>query len=497
MPRSGVRLVAEIALAAVLVGALVAFGQAWLRAPALGYALNDDAPSHVAATVLALSEHEVDETRLLPVFTFGDIADRGIDNLPGSSVESDAGLLFYTSFPPGAFVLAAAVSAVAEPSLAVIRGLGLTLAAATTALLFLTARRLLVGRPRGTAWAIVIAAAYLVSPVGLQSAFFGYWGHSVVQVALAGTLLLLATAPEARYVPAVLLTASFAAAYSEWTGILIFVVIAVALWFRPGSVRLNRAAALSIGAGVLTALALTAYQWSGLVPLSEIVAHMTQRADARGLNIVRLAKVFWAWALAMVPLVAITLMLRPRVHRVMTIRLHRIDWYARLLCTVLLVGVAENLVLAGHAGTYVYDTNKVTLAVALLAAVAVRSSGAPRLRWAAVVLVASLVVSVAYIDLTVRSALEHASARVAVWSAARQIAQPGDLVVSSDCSVRGAQLIYVQRNVVECADSELVDELTQSGVGLVDVSRAGGDDYAIHRYVDGQLVSDWLESERN
>jgi len=268
--------------------------------------------------------------------------------------------------------------------------------------------------------------------------------------------------------------------------------------FKPESRGARLLSSIAIGLGLSLALGLLAAQWAGVTSAGELIEHMTDRAGVRSSNGGRLARLVLVWVLAALPLVVVVMFSRPvrtaRTPLRSTLSASwtrtRSDWWRLMLVVLLLISIAENLVLAGHAGIYVYDTNKLTLLLCLL--VASVASPPPvlkgRLIGASLLVTLIGIGSALWINSQAMAAVDKATGTAQLWSLVQRYAEPGDLVASDQCTVRGAELVAARRNVVECIDDEGLKKLLSSHSDVVYV-RSGAPNPAVERYEGGRLAA--------
>jgi len=368
-------------LFAALVLSAVGF---WIRLPFLDAPLNDrrlnqDATSHVLATSMALRSFPFAEHHLLPVFTApGRDTNRGIDNLPGASVTAPSGLVFYTSWPPGMFVVPHLLSLAldVEPTPRFLRGLNLFLQAAAALLLAslcaLVASRSGAGPDRAwAAWACGLLVG-VTSPQAMESHLFAYWGTTLyAPLLLTQTILFLRGRVGAGFAALSLL-----GCLVDWTAYVAAVGFAFAepirrrLWGAapPPDLDVQTGASRAAAALLLpplVAIAATMAWWASLVPIADVVAAMSGRAGVRAGDALSLLLVPFGWLLSFgpfLPAAALGLLalrdLPPGAARA----------FAALAVAVAAAPIAENFAMSQHAVGYAFDRLKFGHLLAVLIA---------------------------------------------------------------------------------------------------------------------------------
>lgn len=355
----------------------------WARQPAskgAAGAQNLEATYHALLTIKALDENPASRHFFLPIVSLGNEGDKHIPW--GATVPTARGDFIYTSFtPPGFLAPYLALRAFgASPTVRNLSyfnfGLGAVCSLIVFALLWHMLNYAGYGQRLAAGGALAGSTVGIFSREVLQSHGLVYWSHSLYQVVLAASLWLVfkylstdSSQPlrKNRYAHA-LVAAAFLGAWTEWTGYVFNLGLAVLFWF--GVQGLGRARGLSVrivaataGAGVATLLhyALAVGFWPTLLALA---GRFLARNAASG-NLVQLLQGYGlSFGLFLVVLVGLLLAGIGLADSPATTS-HRRK-------TIVAVGIAacipllENFLMMDHASQFSFDRLKFIFPAALL-----------------------------------------------------------------------------------------------------------------------------------
>lgn len=425
-----------------------------LKRPLAGRFMGE-AESHVLVTCQAFQQMPWQVHHFLPVFTLGPAINKHIDQHPGAASPDQQGNYYYTSTPPLTFVLPyLGTLACGGPSIVSLRIVALAtqfLAAGALAFLVLGLARMSNAEENTARLAACVTALfYMCAPEALRSHAFMMWGQHFYAIILPLQIYFAIVRPR----PILCGALAFLGALTDWTAYVASAGMALLpLFTSKASLRTSLCLLVGTGLGGVTMLA----WFSSVFPISQYLANLSGRSASRAggaKDLIKLAPEYInSLGLFLVPLL-LALLAAPWRDAIA-------QWRRRLLppfavaCLVLLMALAENLLMRGHAITYSFDRLKGVQFAALLAAwVIVARPTFPR------ALVASAVVagfgSLAYFWICystpggwgyVREATpERVGKAIGQWSA-----PAGPSFYNSE--IRGSEVFYAGRNVFEYVDS--------------------------------------------
>lgn len=269
---------------------------------------NLEATYHVILTINALKSSPIENHWLLPTVTLGKELDK---NIPwGSTVPTKTGDYIYTSFTsPGFlapyFVLGLSHSAPSEENLA---GFNFVLGSIASFVLFALLIRILeysgYNRPTAVAGAILGTAISVFSKEVLQSHGLVYWSQSLYQPILISGLYFLflhltsASATKCKKInyATYLIAAVFLGAWTEWTGYVFGVGLAMLFWFGAGIEQPEKELSFKLILAVVAAAILTLLHFGLVVGFEATIKAFVGRFLARNTtsgNPLRLLIGYW------------------------------------------------------------------------------------------------------------------------------------------------------------------------------------------------------------
>ena len=342
----------------------------------LGYHANEDALTHMVVTsnLIAGGHAELG----LPVFTFPGESNRGIDNLPGAGRFSPDGRFYYTSFPPGSFLLTAGIGKLAglrwtpfsARCLAII--LHLAVALLTAGLVREIARSL---GSAGTSANDSARVAFMLTFTTFELArsyTFSLWGQHWIQLPLLLVPWLFLRNSRGWLFHLLVLVMPLI----EWTGYvanagLFFVLLADWRIRRgwqdapPAPSRRFPADALAVFLLTLAAGCVQAVWFGGLLGFEAYFSALADRREFRGTDALSLVKLPFATLISLGPLLLVPALWIWKSRRTLPVTFKTTT--ASILANpvvafalaMLLLPCVENLLLSNHALTYSFDRIKV------------------------------------------------------------------------------------------------------------------------------------------
>lgn len=383
-------LIAIITLASLGLRLSVCFDQ-----PLIGHTLNDDALSHLLVTSVSFDQTPASTHKFLPIFSYGNELDRNIDDLPGAAASDSEGRYYYTSFPPGAFVLSYFGERLLTPILSaagwseeqsridalrllsVLLGTVATLALAC--LLRAIALERVTGAPRGTdtssqhtaEFSAVVGVLFFISTFEFSKSYgVNLWAQQYHFIVIFLLIFLFARGYLIAFAGLLLLSGLL-----EWTSYVLaggFFMLSALYWQRRG-VRWM----LSIVLGVFAAIFLLLFWQTRNLSLADVVANLGRRSTARtGYSPGGLAWLGVGYAISIGPAVAILLLWCGAFLRFGEKKADA--WFLRKTLSssqpsisvvavfVISVSCLENLLLLNHATEYSFDRLKGLALIAVL-----------------------------------------------------------------------------------------------------------------------------------
>ncbi len=437
----------------------------------LGYQANEDALSHMVLTsnLIAAGHAELG----LPVFTFPGDHNRGINNLPGAGCFSPGGRFYYTSFPPGPFLIVAGLGKLAAwqwtpfSARCLLIGLHLAMALLTAGLVREIGRSLGCEAGLSRDSALVAFMLSLTTFELARSYTFSLWGQHWIQI-----LLLL--------VPWLFLRNSrkllfhllvFVMPLIEWTGYIanagLFFILLAQWRMQRRSQAGNKDLANRFPTGPLAVFLLTLtagciqVAWFGwLLGFEAYLSALAHRREIRGTDTLSLVKLPIASLISMGPLLLLpgwwlwkSRAGFPTLPKSIAASLRENPMVGFALALLLLPCV-ENLLLSNHALVYTFDRIKVcSFFIVLFCALPFLSRGKDTgsRNFAAIAAMICVINFAAFIYYTER--IYHARDKqgqdtLAAGAYVRNRIPTEDQVIVSD-NVRAAFLYYAGRNVKE------------------------------------------------
>lgn len=408
--------------------------------PLAGYMDNEDAAAHVLATNLCYRATPSAVHRFLPIFSFPET--RGIDDLPSSSVRDPSGNVYYTSFPPGAFVLPYLAF---QPSIVRLRLLAIALQMAAVAALAL----LLILMEAGPLASATAAVFYVAAPECLKSHTISYWAHQVYAPLFLIQIGLFLFRRRSWWLPAVALLSCLV----EWTPYLVnagMIALACRRYWQtrePAALRV----ALSLTLATCAAGVVLLLWYSHVTTLPEYLSALRYRAGVRTSGVSGLLSLLCLYVVSLglflSPLIAAVRagFTSPMVSPPSWLGISR--W--RALFLVCAVAMTENLLLLSHANQYSFDRLKAVQVAALLTAWGISRAPAlaPRIfRWSLATGLASIALFWFAYDYTQDFHSLDYTFHQRLGALIRET--PG---TSTNVTVRGELLYYARRNLSEYA----------------------------------------------
>lgn len=322
---------------------------------------NMEATWHSILTIRSLMELPLSETFGLPSVTLPGEANRGV--LWGATVPTSQGVQIYTSFPPLGWLLPSAVFSMlgVDPSEASLFSFNAVLAGLTSLCLSSTVLR--VARVAQTSTAFLTALSttllYLFSSENLLSHSILYWPHALLQLILAGALLVVARILDGHHgrMEFVLLTALvILSVYTEWSALL-FAIALCAFFAIRARIAEHKSRKFLLAALSATAVALTGLVFHFVLALG--FAHATfawrtrfiARSLAGGSGLDQLAAYARGWAMSL-GLTAIVILLAFLIFRSASLQATTsLSWILVLSISPSLT----NFVLLQHATQFSFD----------------------------------------------------------------------------------------------------------------------------------------------
>ncbi|WP_431276293.1 hypothetical protein ACQ858_08570 [Variovorax ureilyticus] len=337
---------------------------------------NLEASYHTLLTITALHEVPVARSHLLPIVNFGGPKDI---NIPwGATVRTPNGDFVYTSFPPLAFLVPAALFQAlnVEPSLGTLASFNAGLGLISAFLLFAILVRILTfdGHTKGVAVFASVAGAslLLLSKEGLHSFGPVYWAQQLAQLFLLGQLAVLVELkhrepPKPVALLALLGVISFLAAYTEWTGFVANGLIGLAFVVRDraGSRRVGLVmlAANALAIGAITVHLASAIGWQET--LSALSKRFFARSAMADRGLLELLGQYWesfGLLLVLSALAGAVVMAHARRHSKPAVT------FAVFALLVSLAPLVENFIMLQHAWQFSYDRLKLVVPLSVLVA---------------------------------------------------------------------------------------------------------------------------------
>jgi hypothetical protein len=430
-----------------------------------------EAPHHALLTIRALAERPVRDHWLLPTVTLGGDANRWVPW--GNALPTPRGAMVYTSFPPAGFLVPfAAFSALGvPPSLQALAWFNVGLGFVSTLLLYGLLIRVLTlagHAPRPATLAATFGTLVAVfSREALHATGVAYWSQALYQpVLLLSVHVALGPVafarPWRRRDVLALCALVFIGTLIEWTGAVFAAGLTALLWLRPASH--GRRIAIAVGVSSVAALAATAAHFVaalGARPLLTVAAFRwrDRRTGADLEQWLALLQGYWLSFGLFLAIAAVAVVWHLYIRTRATGRRASTPWRSlslpshplALVAVLALLPLAENLLLAQHAGEFTFDRYKATLPLALCIAFAfVRASSLGRPLLGALLLVASADGIRAYTD-NLRDHRRWREVDLANREIARRVRE-----LSTDCTtlvsnvaVRGYPVLLFSRNLHE------------------------------------------------
>lgn len=469
---------AESIVFLVIVASLLARYAATTDLPLTGFALNDDALSHVLVTTEAYAQTPMREHTFLPLFTLGARHDKFIDDLPTASLTDAAGNTYYTSFPPPLFIAAYIGRAVLQPFMEVIgrtreqaaidalRLLSVLLGTGAAGLFYYLASICTseiiaasdTGAPsiRGTAEAGALAAlVFFVS----SFEFFKSYSLNIWAQHFHLIIILLLVIFFVRGWLLALCLLNVLSVMFEWTG---FVtaggLVLAALWYWQSR---GASWAIWIWLSTIAGAALIALWLGTKFPLDSVIHNLAHRSAARSGVGSQIALLLPGYILSLGLSLAVAVVL-PMIARrhgrsfqgamwsiiAMASRRAEPPTYVAAALFLMAFSCIENLLVAGHADSYSFDRLKVVMVLALLAGLLWSALDEKRISFLIVLFVIATIMNTLLIALPMRVYPEQFAYFRSMMAPFHAVPKDIDAVGYANFDVRGFDIYYAGRNIV-------------------------------------------------
>lgn len=344
-----------------------------VRAPHLERPLGihgENASAHVLVTLKSYEQNAFSEHYFLPIYSYGAVTDKHINNMPPSSLETESGSYIYTSFsawgfvPPYIFMKALGLE-INERSL---RAFNILLHLAAAYLLFIT---LNLFSSNGRALEKFIAVSgFVFLPEVMWSFSNAYWHHSLAQIYFMASFYFFARlsisnvgAKTAEYG---FLASLFLLCITEWFGFVFaaqaFIFVLAGVLPKEGVFKNRLALALKVAGVVVLSLAVLLGHFMLKFDVGAIIGSMGDRAAVRGafdaLALVDIARGYWlGFGVGILALPAYFLLAVKFPQQTQKTHLY--------LVVLAFAPIVENVLLSDHARHYSISYLKLSLPIAL------------------------------------------------------------------------------------------------------------------------------------
>lgn len=333
---------------------------------------NEDALSHVLVTCKIL---EQDPALFPTIFSYPGSHNKGIDNLPTSSVADREGRFYYTSFPPGAFIVPARILQVfgLKGSPPLLRLFSFTLLILTTLLtgaLFyeLLGPKIDTKLRYNSSFAISILCFTMFE--SMKSYTLSLWGQQILQpILILGSLIIFKN----RY-HFLLLVLTAVSPWIEWSGVVFSFGICLAVLLRYLFTRKIKDIYLFFSLLVITvgSIVTMLLYFSNTIPLAEYLDALRYRGNTRSITWKMIPLWFASMVLSLGPLAI--WMISPNVIKNTwnfikdSVRQTKNEDNLSVILALLalFIPILENIVCLNHAVMYSYDRHKVCIFLLIL-----------------------------------------------------------------------------------------------------------------------------------
>jgi len=440
----------------------------------LGYHASEDALSHtlVTSNLIAAGNAQM----LLPVFTYPGEHNLSIDNLRTAGRFAKDGRYYYTSFPPGAFIIVAGIARIfgiewtpfSLRTFAIF--LHLTVALTTAGIVREIGKKTSIGDCLSRDYAILAFMLSFTTFELARSYSFSIWGQHLIQLPLLILPWLVLRKSTGLSLYALVLVIPLI----EWTGYIANVSLALVLfwnyWHQRGKKQRN-GQLITVPWNAFAVLALTAVvgiiqiSWfSSLLGFHEYISALAYRGEVRGTAFASLVKMPFAYIIS----IGATLILpvwcvyqtRHSLQSLIKPPLQIVAQYPLVVCAIalLLLPCAENLLLSNHVIQYPFDRIKgcaffIVFIFTVLMLLNNQKIKVERLAyvtaWACAI---NLVIFCVYSTSVYYQYGDQGGNVLAVGSYIRKYAAKEDTVIVNDV-VRGNYLYHSGRNILEASGS--------------------------------------------
>lgn len=446
-------------------------------------AQNLEATYHALLTIRALKESPIENHWFLPTVSLGHNRDK---NIPwGATVPTETGDYIYTSFTPPGFLAPYIVFSLfnIEPSQRNISYFNFTIGGIVSLFLYLFLVKIL--EQSGYSRKITVGGAILgtfisiFSKEAMQSHGVVYWIHSFYQILfILQLILLLSYLNVASYRgtnknrnSAYLVVSVFLGAWTEWTGYVFGVGLAILFWFGVLVDRPQRELAIKLTIAVAAAGLITLIHYGlavGFEPavkafIGRFFARSTASGTFRGLRN-GYALSFGLFRIVTFVAVVLSFSLARRSVGESHVAKKRVTFFLLAAAIPLL----ENFIMLQHAGQFSFDRLKFIFPAAIMMSVAfARLSGIWRILFAISILFASIQGYLSY-----RSDLTRYGAWPEVDFGNKLLANSVNKSINTECSVllsnigvRGYANLLFNRGIYE-------DKRRDDSIGLIQSTHA-------------------------